>query len=81
MVVFLRTQGRISDGAMIQATSVDNSISINHLQLMMANSPLMCSTRKDSLYGPSSSDGVECTRGLTELVNLRHSQNLQKDLP
>ena len=62
---FLRMQGIISDGAMIQATLVDNFVSTDHSWLMMAESPLMCSTRKDPFCGPSSSDGAQCTRGLT----------------
>jgi hypothetical protein len=61
MVVSLKVQDRTSDGAMIQAILVDNSISANHSRLMMAESPLMCSIRNDSLCGPSSSlDVIMC---------------------
>jgi len=42
MVVFIRVQERVSEGAMILATLVDNSVSANHSWVIMAESPLKC---------------------------------------
>lgn len=58
MGVSLRIQDMTSNGTMFQATLLDNIVSANHSQLMMAKSPLMCSIRKESLCGPSSFSNV-----------------------
>ena len=80
-MVSLRTQGRTSDGAMIRATSVDNSASADHSRLMMAKSPLICSKRKAHCADHHPQSVQSALEVSLVLVNWRHFQNIQKDLP
>ena len=79
-MVSFRTQGRTSDGAMIRATSVDNSASTNHSRLMMAESPLICFKGRAHCADNHPQSVKSALEVSLVLVNWRHFQNIQKDL-